>query len=450
MQIRFVELQNFRKLQAVRIDFNDKTTLFVGANNSGKTSAMVALSHFLIDPRRFTTNDFTLSSWGEINKIGARWEAAGTNGEVPSDPELPWEPYIPTLDLWLEVRPDEIHHVRALLPTLDWAGGMLGVRLRFEPADIDGLRKEFLAAITAAADIKKAGSEKAGEGKSYTLNLWPDCMRSFLDRKLRSMFAVRTYLLDPAKHVKPVGGIAKPQPLPPGSEAIEGNPLGRLIRIDEIGAQRGLGDGAVSRGDHDGQAPESHGSRRKLSEQLKSYYAKHLDPTEFPEREDLAALEAIESAQKAYDNRLSDGFAGAIKELESLNYPGVTDPVLRIATRLRPVDGLNHSAAVQYEVISPSGEVTTTSLTLPEEYNGLGYQNLISMVFRLMSFRDAWMRVGKAAKGTAVETDNAVIPPLHLVLVEEPEAHLHVQVQQVFVRRTTCCAITPSWGTSRT
>jgi predicted ATP-dependent endonuclease of OLD family len=49
-----------------------------------------------------------------------------------------------------------------------------------------------------------------------------------------------------------------------------------------------------------------------------------------------------------------------------------------------------------------------------------------------MSFRDAWMRVGKAGKGTLL--DNA-IQPLHIVLVEEPEAHLHAQVQQVFIKK---------------
>lgn len=63
----------------------------------------------------------------------------------------------------------------------------------------------------------------------------------------------------------------------------------------------------------------------------------------------------------------------------------------------------------------------------------MGYQNLISMVFDLMRFRDDWMREGKAKR--VQENSNPVIEPLHLVLVEEPEAHLHVQVQQVFIRK---------------
>lgn len=41
------------------------------------------------------------------------------------------------------------------------------------------------------------------------------------------------------------------------------------------------------------------------------------------------------------------------------------------------------------------------------------------------------MRVGKASKTV---TESAV-EPLHLVLVEEPEAHLHAQVQQVFIKK---------------
>jgi len=55
------------------------------------------------------------------------------------------------------------------------------------------------------------------------------------------------------------------------------------------------------------------------------------------------------------------------------------------------------------------------------------------MVFTLIRFRDEWMRVGKASK--AQDTDGAIIEPLHVVLIEEPEAHLHAQVQQVFIKK---------------
>jgi predicted ATP-dependent endonuclease of OLD family len=95
-------------------------------------------------------------------------------------------------------------------------------------------------------------------------------------------------------------------------------------------------------------------------------------------------------------------------------------------------DGLNHASAISFEVdaIKDDGSLAPL-LRLPEGHNGLGYQNLISMIFRLMAFRDAWMRVGKAGKSI----DASLREPIHLVLVEEPEAHLHAQVQQVFIRK---------------
>ncbi len=202
-----------------------------------------------------------------------------------------------------------------------------------------------------------------------------------------------------------------------------------VIKIDKIDAQRGFSDPNIS--SNDGQYQHEHGL---LSAQFRSYFDKHLDPSELPDVSDIDALEAIENAQSLFDEKLHKGFEAALIELESLGYPGFTDPKITISSKIRPMDTLNHSSAVQFEVVGKENGKQKVSLLLPEKYNGLGYQNLISMVFKLMSFRDEWMQVGKVAKKVADKKDN-FIPPLHLVLVEEPEAHLHAQVQQVFIRK---------------
>lgn len=435
MHIEFVEIANFRKLLSTRVDISTTTTLFVGANNSGKTSAMLAMRRFL-SPRRcpFELHDFTLCHWQAIIALGESWIAARDAGDVVDLVVAPWVSVLPTLDLWLYMEIGEMHHVRDLIPTLDWEGGRLGVRLRYEPKDLDLLYKDFMGAVSDAEAMKAAAIATAVAAKlpntdTPKLTIWPESLLDFLSKRLSTHFAIRAYSLDPAKLVAPEKSLARPQVLPPESLPIEGDPLSGLIRVHDIPAQRGFGEEQSSQDDEDGPA-SSAGSR--LSDQLRSYYAKHLDPTKGPDPKDLGALQAIEAAQDAFDMRLSESFKAAFAEVEGMGYPGVTDPRPRVSTRLKAIDGLNHSAAISFEVdvIAEDG-ATTPLLRLPEANNGLGYQNLISMIFRLMSFRDAWMRVGKASKGMTITSTE----PLHLVLVEEPEAHLHAQVQQVFIKK---------------
>jgi predicted ATP-dependent endonuclease of OLD family len=47
LKISFIDIQNFRKLKCCHIGLGEKETVFVGANNSGKTSASDALIKFL-------------------------------------------------------------------------------------------------------------------------------------------------------------------------------------------------------------------------------------------------------------------------------------------------------------------------------------------------------------------------------------------------------------------
>lgn len=426
MYIKFVEIANFRKLLSIRVDFSTTTTLFVGANNSGKTSAMLAMRKFLSPRgRSFETHDITLCHWPEINKIGQGWLEARSS-ESPDNLDLQiWADLLPSLDLWLHVENDEFHHVRDLIPTLDWEGGLLGVRLRLEPKNLEVFRQDFLNATADAEALQAAGKSDP----QFNLTVWPSNLIDFLDRRLSQHFTVCAYPLDPTKVAIPATLPVKPQALSPEVLKIEGNPLNGLIRVNDISAQRGLGD--TQPADAEDMSHSRSGSHR-LSDQLRDYYKKHLDPTDCPDPNDIEALQAIEAAQTAFDARLSDSFKLAFSEVEDMGYPGVTDPRPHVSTRLNAIDSLNHSAAVSFEldVIKKDGEATPL-LRIPEDNNGLGYQNLISMIFRLLSFRDAWMRVGKAAKNLGA----AHIEPLHLVLIEEPEAHLHAQVQQVFINK---------------
>lgn len=431
MHIDFVEIGNFRKLLAVRVGFSKDKTVFVGANNSGKTSAMVALRYFLIEREqsRFSLHDITLSHRPMIDSMGVSWVTAKENDEKLPVPD--WSNISPFLDVWLNVANAEAHFVQKIIPTLDWAGGRLGVRLRFEPEDALLLQKDYLAAREDALRVQSAEKLHAKDGEKITL--WPTSLSDFLQRRLKRYFTVKAYVLDPAKLTDPSHGTAAPQIVAADAESIKGNPFSGLIRIDEISAQRGFGQESRDKEHDEEGAPSASSNTRKLADQLRRYWSKHLDPYEHPDTDDLLALRAIEGAQKAFDERLKAGFAPALQEVEKLGYPGVTDPRLKISTRLKPVDGLNHETAVQY-IVQFAEKNLAVDLNLPEDSNGLGYQNLISMVFRLMSFRDAWMRVGKAAATTAGETE-LLVPPLHLVLIEEPEAHLHTQVQQVFIRQ---------------
>nr|WP_315225718.1 AAA family ATPase [uncultured Albidiferax sp.] len=436
MHIQHVEIGNFRKLQAVRVDFAEQTTVFVGANNSGKTSAMVALRHFLVDRTDFSINDFTLSHWAKLDAMAIDWETPILGEE---EAEFNWGEVLPHLDVWLNVPTEDLHYVQKILPTLDWAGAHIGVRLRYEPKDIQALKQEFLAAKLAAASVmgtvpaSAEGTTAAAIPLVDGFALWPKSMMDFLSLRLRSSFEVRAYLLDPEKLVAPNNGIATPQALLVGSEPIEGDPFKKIIRIDEISAQRGFGFVKSSNRGDDSQEDGTSRGGKKLSSQLRNYYAQHLDPFDQPEPKDLEALQALHSAQAAFGERLASCFSTALKELEDIGYPGVTDPKLTITTSIKPIDGLNHASAVQYEVPTHLKEGKGFAHRLPEDSNGLGYQNLVSIVFALMSFRDKWMKVGKASK--SADPEEALRPPLHLVLIEEPEAHLHAQVQQVFIKQ---------------
>lgn len=428
MHISHIDIQNFRKLKCCRVELDSKETVFVGANNSGKTSAMETLILFLKKSRRtnICTTDFTLSNWKSINKIGVDW-VTNTDGQGLDLSRANWRIHLPCIDVWLHVNEQKIYYVSHLIPTLNWTGGLLGVRLILEPkkvdefCKVDELYKAYKTEYSAMNKMKKLWADSSQDGPNgnnkKSFNPWPQSMRDFLDKNLHKYFSIHGYILDPSKCNDQI-----PQALPPDAEPIEGDPFDGLLKIDIINAQRGFSD--------PNHSDISIHTDRRLSTQLRQYFDKHLNPEELPEASDLDALVALEAAREMFDGKLKTSFSHAISELEEMNYPGFNNPRLMLSSKVNPLDGLNHDAAVQFNVLS---ETVSPALCLPEQYNGLGYQNLISMVFNLIRFRDEWMRIGKAAK--RINNIGSFIEPLHLVLIEEPEAHLHAQAQQVFIKK---------------
>ena len=256
MHIKRFDIQNFRKLKCCKIELSDETTVFVGANNSGKTSAMDALAKFL-STRKFAFDDITLSNRKKLDDIGVAW----IKGEQLDFENciLEIEEIMPSLDIWIDVKDNELHYVSNIIPTLEWAGGILGVRFIYLPKNIEKLYTAYKEAYEAAAKM-------CANSPKVKLSLWPQNFCDYLGKEdlFHKLFEIKAYVLDPSKMDND-----ELQTTDYLMECTTSNPLEGLVKIDIIGAQRGFSDTV---NDNTGEANYH---AQNLSSQLKSYYDKH-------------------------------------------------------------------------------------------------------------------------------------------------------------------------------
>lgn len=136
MKIQSVHIRNYRKLKNCHIDFGEKETVLVGANNSGKTSAISAIVWFLKNTDRFTLKEFTATNWASINEIGEKWLEHDSVDEALLSSHQ-WDNIVPSMDVWINVEDGEQYRVNHLIPSLiSWDGKKVGVRGQYEPTDI--------------------------------------------------------------------------------------------------------------------------------------------------------------------------------------------------------------------------------------------------------------------------------------------------------------------------
>lgn len=409
--LRFVELCQFRRLGKVQLDIDKKTTILVGANNSGKTSILVALRHFLADGSSFSAFDISLSQWPKLRTLGSTWEALTEDPSTVAGFEEQWKEQLecilsamPTLDLWFDAEAGMYHYVAPFLSKFSWKGGAVGVRLRLEPAaNVDELKELAWAYHIARQPVKGMGTDSLA---------WPIDLLDFWLREPFKLGQVRAYKLDANNNPLEGRDSYVTQVISPEYSSIERKHLRKIIRVDFIAAQRGLGSEEA-----DSRSASSTHRVGMFSNQLLKFAQQHLNvaSTGHGHRADL--IKAVAEAQKELDKKIQVAIAPSVEEVKDLGYPGLHDPQeIRFRTRIQTSDLLDHGTAVQYSMQKDSLEEL-----LPEYSIGLGYQNLQSLSFQLVSFKAARLNPEKGAPA-----------PVHLVMIEEPEAHLHVQVQRIF------------------
>ena len=296
MRLSSFYIGNFRKLKGCRIDVDEKKTILVGANNSGKTAAMNALVWFCKAGRAFKTKDFTLTNWEAINQIGQEW----LNTEDPLNVDLTisrWDAYLPFLDIWikLENNPEEnVNLVSVLFTTLDAVPSQVGVRIRFEPVNVQALYTEFKTAYD--------NSQRIQEGRESRVEIYPKNLLDFLEhddcRNLNKYFKLKYYKLSEERLTD-----GAPQDCPTrdlGTDVLRG-----IIKIDTISAEREFADPQVG----------SNFGLSTLSGQLQDFYRNHVSPTNNLTADDVDLLKAIEDANAAFNENLKRGFHDAIDEI---------------------------------------------------------------------------------------------------------------------------------------
>ncbi|MFK9095173.1 AAA family ATPase [Bacillus salipaludis] len=422
MFIEKLNIKNYKKLKDVKVCLSQKQNLFIGPNNSGKTSAIEILVKFLTDKKTFNIYDVTIGNWSQLDNLFtlyySKHDEDGQELEL-ADLYNRMMQLLPTLKVTLRIEETELYHVKSLIPYLNKECEKVAVTYTYEPADFKKLildYKNFQYSVNkwkeqtlGSHDVQSEDLDKIAEDH------WPSNFKSFLatDSRFKKYFTIKYYISNPDTED---GDIYNE------STSLTTNPLKNIVKVSVIGAQRGLIDSNEDGDTIDGTKINLNNTR-KLSKLFSSYYSDYLNPINQYSEKDFTILNAVTHSKKVFKQHLEESIKPIQTKMGDLGYPGFGSPSITVRPQINLSDSIKGEASLLLNTHKDG--INDEQYFLPEQNNGLGYQNLIAMFFKLNIFKQERLAFGGE--------NEKIIEPLHLILIEEPEAHLHAQAQKVFI-----------------
>ncbi|ROQ69236.1 putative ATP-dependent endonuclease of OLD family [Streptomyces sp. 840.1] len=179
--------------------------------------------------------------------------------------------------------------------------------------------------------------------------------------------------------------------------------VAKAIKVDFVKAQRGLDDEKDRPKDQIG----------KILESLFMVAAKADDGSILKEFAD-GTEKALEEIVERLNAHLQEMYRKMAPTVSEFGYPGLGNRDFSTRTTLDSKRLLSNFTSINYP--------GSAGVELPESYSGLGSRNLLLILLTLFSYYREYSAQGNR-------------PSVHLVFIEEPEAHLHPQMQEIFIHQ---------------